>query len=51
MYPAGLAVGYVESLSSDPSGLAPYAVVKPASDIDHLTHVYVLTSSPAEEVE
>lgn len=50
MYPAGLVVGYIESLSFDPSGLSPYAVVRPAADIDSLAYVYVLSSSADEEV-
>ena len=50
LYPAGLVVGYIESLSSDSSGLSTYAVVVPAADIDSLAYVYVISDSVAEGV-
>lgn len=51
LYPAKLVVGYIESLSFDPSGLSPYAVVKPAADINSLTYVCVLSSNTDEEAD
>lgn len=51
MYPAGLVVGYIESLSSGASGLSSYAVVKPAADIDGLAYVYVISDRTTEEAK
>lgn len=43
MFPQGLVIGYVENVYSTASGLAGYAAIKPAADIDGLTHVFVVT--------
>lgn len=42
--PAGLIIGYVESLRDNPSGGDAYGIVRPAADISSLSHLYVITS-------
>lgn len=41
-YPAGLLVGYVESIHTDANGLTRYAVVNPAADLNSLRYVFVI---------
>ena len=41
-YPAGLLVGKVEGVFTDPSGQTRYAVVEPAVDLDSLIEVFVI---------
>lgn len=41
-YPAGLLVGTVESLHNEDNGLARYAQVVPAADLEHVRYVYVI---------
>ena len=43
-YPAGLLVGRVASAQMDVSGMAPYAVVDPAVDLDGLSQVFIIKS-------
>lgn len=42
VFPAGLLVGKVEGVFTDPSGQTRYAVVKPAVDLDALIKVFVI---------
>ena len=42
VYPAGLAVGQVEGVFTEPSGQTRYAVVLPAVDLDALIEVFVI---------
>lgn len=44
LYPAGLAVGTVESVHMEDNGLTQYAVVSPAADLDGVRYVYVIKS-------
>ena len=43
VYPAGLVVGTVDGVFTDPSGINRYAVVTPAASLADLTHVFVIT--------
>ena len=42
VYPAGLVVGTVDGVFTDPSGINRYAVVTPAAPLAALTHVFVI---------
>lgn len=42
VYPAGLVIGYVESVQTDPSGLFQYAEVIPAADFKSLDMVFIV---------
>lgn len=42
-YPAGLPIGTVERLEPDPSGLSLAAVLRPAAELDALTHLFIIT--------
>lgn len=42
VYPAGLVIGYVESVQIDPSGLFQYAEVIPAADFKSLDVVFIV---------
>lgn len=42
IYPAGLVVGVVESLHTEPNGLDRYAVVRPAADLAGVRYVFVI---------
>lgn len=42
VYPAGLVIGYVESVQIDPSGLFQYAEVIPAADFKSLDLVFIV---------
>lgn len=44
IYPAGLAVGTVESVHMEDNGLTQYAVVRPAADLDDVRYVFVIKS-------
>ena len=44
VYPAGLVVGQVEGVFTDPSGMTRYAVVVPDVDLDQLVEVFVIKS-------
>ena len=43
VYPAGLVVGTVDGVFTDPSGINRYAVVTPAADLSELIEVFVVT--------
>ena len=42
VYPAGLVVGQVEGVFTDPSGMTRYAVVIPSAQLDSLIEVFVI---------
>ena len=42
VFPAGLLVGKVEGVFTDPSGQTRYAVVEPAVALDNLIEVFVI---------
>lgn len=42
-YPSQLVIGYVDEVNTDADGLAQYAVLSPAVDLDALTQVFVIT--------
>ncbi len=44
LYPAGLVVGHIEEVRTDPSGMTRYAVVAPEADLQNLRQVFVITS-------
>ena len=43
VFPSGIFVGTVESVYSDPNGLALHAVIKPAENAFNVTNVFVVT--------
>ena len=49
IYPAGLVIGTVSGISVSSSGLDPYAVVEPSTDLSALSHVYVITDFAVSE--
>ena len=42
-YPSDLLVGYVEQVRSDVSGMNDYAILTPATDLDSLEQIFVIT--------
>lgn len=42
IYPAGLLVGTVESLHTEPNGQDQYAVIQPAADLEGVRYVYII---------
>lgn len=42
VYPAGLVVGRVEGVFTDPSGMTRYAVIIPSVTLDQLTEVFII---------
>lgn len=44
VYPAGLMVGTVETVYSDPSGMTRYAVIAPKTDLSSLKQVFIIKS-------
>ena len=49
IYPSGLVIGTVESVSIDPSGLSASAIVEPDADIAATTYVFIITDYEPEE--
>ena len=49
VYPAGLVIGKVVSISVTSSGLDPYAVIAPSADIAGSAHLYVITDFAVSE--
>ena len=49
VYPAGLVIGTVSGIAVSSSGLDPYAVVEPSTDLTGLSHVYVITDFAVSE--
>ena len=48
-YPSGLVIGYIDGVSDSSSGLEPSAIIRPAADIENLTHVYVIVDFEVSE--
>ena len=48
VYPRGLIVGYVVDAGFDDTGVAKFAVLEPAADIDSLEQVFILTNYTTE---
>jgi len=49
IYPSGLVIGTVESVSIDPSGLSASAIVEPEADIAAVTNIFIITDYEPEE--
>lgn len=49
IYPSGLVIGTVESVSIDPSGLSASAIVEPEADIAAVTYLFIITDYEPEE--
>ena len=43
VYPRGLILGYVVDAEFDDTGVAKYAILKPAANFDVLEQVFILT--------
>ncbi|WP_409967099.1 rod shape-determining protein MreC [Bengtsoniella intestinalis] len=41
-YPSGIVIGTVESVQTDDSGAASYAIIAPEADLNHLVQVFVI---------
>ena len=48
VYPRNLILGYVSQVGYDEAGIAKFAVVQPAADIDSLEQVFVITNFTTE---
>ena len=48
VYPWGLIVGYVVDAGFDDTGVAKFAVLEPAAEIDSLEQIFILTNYPTE---
>lgn len=48
VYPRNLILGYIDYWAINDNGLAKYAILKPAADIDSLEQVFILTNFDAE---
>lgn len=49
IYPSGLVIGTVESVSIDPSGLSASAIVEPEADIAAAAYLFIITDYEPEE--
>lgn len=43
VYPRGLIIGYITDANFDQTGVAKYALLKPAADMDNLEQVFIIT--------
>lgn len=43
VYPRGLIIGYITDADFDQTGVAKYALLKPAADLDNLEQVFIIT--------
>ena len=43
VYPRGLIIGYITDANFDQTGVAKYALLKPAADLDDLEQVFIIT--------
>ena len=43
VYPRGLIIGYITDAGFDETGVAKYALLRPAADLDNLEQVYIIT--------
>lgn len=48
VYPRNLILGYIVDAGFDDTGVAKYALLKPAADIDNLEQIFILTAYSAE---
>ena len=48
VYPKGLILGYVEDAGFDETGVAKYAMLRPAADLEDLEQVFVITDHVSE---
>lgn len=48
VYPRNLILGYIDGVGYDQAGVAKYAVVRPAADIDTLEQVFIITDFTTE---
>jgi rod shape-determining protein MreC len=48
VYPRNLILGYIDGVGYDQAGVAKYAVVRPAADIDRLEQVFIITDFTTE---
>ena len=48
VYPRGLILGYITHVGYDEAGIAKYAVLQPAADIDSLEQVFIITEFTTE---
>ncbi len=48
LYPRNLILGYVVDAGFEDIGIAKYAILKPAADIESLEQIFVLTAYDAE---
>ena len=44
VYPRGLIIGYITDADFDQTGVAKYALLKPAADLDDLEQVFIITA-------
>ena len=42
VYPRGLIIGYITDAGFDETGVAKYAILRPAADLDNLEQIYVI---------
>lgn len=49
IFPRGLVIGYVKDVVLSSSGLADYASIEPAAELDNLAHVYIITQFEENE--
>ena len=43
VYPRGLSIGYITDANFDQTGVAKYALLRPAADLDNLEQVFIIT--------
>ena len=43
VYPRGLIIGYITDADFDETGVAKYAILRPAADLDNLEQVFIIT--------
>ena len=43
VYPRGLIIGYITDADFDQTGVAKYALLRPAADLDNLEQVFIIT--------
>ena len=43
VYPRGLIIGYITDADFDETGVAKYAILRPAADFDNLEQVFIVT--------
>jgi rod shape-determining protein MreC len=48
VYPRNLILGYVVDADKDDTGVAKYAILEPAADIENLEQVFILTGYDQE---